>query len=261
MRRVPAPHHGARDRWLVSYADLVTLLLACFTTTYAATQSAPPAAPAPPAAAVAAPIASPVEAEPTTTAVLDHPPSAETPPGDLGLTLKDLIAPLVDATGGVTLLEDHRGLVISLPESATFPIGSAAISAEARQFLVRLSDTLRTTTVSIRVEGHTDDVPITGGRYPSNWELSTARASAVVMYLIDGGQFAASRLSAAGYGEFHPRASNASPAGRMLNRRVDVVLIEPAAEALTESVTEEAAEDVAEDEAEPITEQVMERQP
>jgi chemotaxis protein MotB len=248
MRRVPAAHHSARDRWLVSYADLVTLLLACFTTTYAATQAPPAPVPEEPAAALVEPMTPPIETASTEATALEPDPSVDTLPPDPGPTLEDLIAPLVDATSGVTLLEDHRGLVISLPESATFPIGSAALSAEARQFLVRLADTLRSTTVAIRVEGHTDDVPISGGRYPSNWELSTARASAVVIYLIDGGQFAASRLSAAGYGEFHPRASNASPAGRMLNRRVDVVLIEPAAESRTEDVAE-------------LTEHALEHQP
>jgi chemotaxis protein MotB len=71
-------------------------------------------------------------------------------------------------------------------------------------------------------------VPITGGRFGSNWELSTARASAVVVFLVDHANFEPARLSAAGYGEFHPRVPNESPEQRALNRRVDVVITMPA---------------------------------
>jgi chemotaxis protein MotB len=78
----------------------------------------------------------------------------------------------------------------------------------------------------MRIEGHTDDVPVAGGRYDSNWELSTARASAVVLFLLANTSLAPGRLSAAGYGEFHPRARNDTPGERALNRRVDVVVTE-----------------------------------
>ena len=81
--------------------------------------------------------------------------------------------------------------------------------------------------MSLRVEGHTDDVPIQTGRYASNWELSTARATTVVTYLLQDAGLAPERLSAAGYGEFHPRAPNTSPENRARNRRVDVVILRP----------------------------------
>ena len=122
------------------------------------------------------------------------------------------------------LVEDRRGLVISLPESATFASGSATLTREAETFLTRLAEVLRPTTAEMRIEGHTDDVPVAGGRFGSNWELSTARASAVVLYLLANATLAPERLSAAGYGEFHPRAPNATPEQRALNRRVDVVV-------------------------------------
>jgi chemotaxis protein MotB len=76
----------------------------------------------------------------------------------------------------------------------------------------------------VRVEGHTDDVPIRTARYQSNWELSTARASAVVAYLVEVGKLDPERLSAAGYGEFHPQVPNDSPEHRARNRRVDLVV-------------------------------------
>jgi chemotaxis protein MotB len=206
------PLRAGRDRWLISYADLVTLLFACFTTAYAATQTSVPSA------AEAAPVAPPPIADP-------REPDAPKKP-----TLRDIVAPLVVAAVGTTpieLVEDQRGLVISLPESATFPTGSAALTEPAKAFLVALATALRVTSASLRIEGHTDDVPLTGGRYGTNWELSTARASAVVLFLIDAASFAPDRLSAAGYGEFHPRVANDTPERRALNRRVDVVVIDP----------------------------------
>lgn len=232
MRSALSPPRAHRDRWLISYADLVTLLLACFTTTYAAAQL-PPAPVDPPAANVtasAAPPETPLEIAPVEEA---RSPSVDDAPHDT--TLRDLLAPLVAASDGrVSLVEDQRGLVLSLPESATFPTGSAALTADARRFLEALAEALRLTDTTVRVEGHTDTVPVAGGRFGSNWELSTARASAVVVYLIDRTGFDPARLSAAGYGEFHPRAANDTPEHRALNRRVDVVVSEAAAAAARE---------------------------
>ena len=89
------------------------------------------------------------------------------------------------------------------------------------QFAARLHPT----GAHVRVEGHTDDVPVSGGRYGSNWELSTARASAVVLFLIEHGALEPARLSAAGYAEHHPRVPNATPEARARNRRVDLVVV------------------------------------
>ena len=94
----------------------------------------------------------------------------------------------------------------------------------------RVATTLEPLAVAVRIEGHTDDTPIRTARYSSNWELSTARASAVVARFIEQ-RVDPRRLSAAGYGEFHPRASNATQDGRASNRRVDVVVIPPSPEA------------------------------
>ena len=84
-------------------------------------------------------------------------------------------------------------------------------------------------TNQIRIEGHTDDVPIHSARFASNWELSTARATAVVQWLIEREGMTPSRLSAAGYGEFHPRVPNDSTEARARNRRVDVVILKGSA--------------------------------
>ena len=195
MRR-PLPNERPRaDRWLVSYADLVTLLLACFATAFAA--------------------ASEPRAQPASQTVEQSPLPAIVPPLPAVPSLREIVAPALAAGDvPVELVQDERGLVISLPESAAFPSGSADLTAEAKAFLSRLADQLRDTACDLRVEGHTDDRPIRGGRYATNWELSTARASAVVLYLIADASFAPSRLSAAGYGEFHPRFVNDSAESR-----------------------------------------------
>jgi chemotaxis protein MotB len=140
------------------------------------------------------------------------------------------VAPAVEAgaSNAIAFVDDARGVVISLPESASFATGSATLAPPARTFLLNLAQALRPTATLVRIEGHTDDVPVAGGRYGSNWELSTARASAVVAFLVGEASFAPTRLSAAGYAEFHPRVPNDSPESRARNRRVDVVLLDPA---------------------------------
>ena len=121
---------------------------------------------------------------------------------------------------------DGRGLVISLPEQATFPVGTADVTPGARALIMRVASTLAPLPNLLRIEGHTDDVPIKTPRYASNWELSTARASAVVALLIESARVDPSRLSASGYGEFHPRVANTSPENRARNRRIDLVVLD-----------------------------------
>ena len=90
--------------------------------------------------------------------------------------------------------------------------------------MVKVSSIIRRFNRNIRVEGHTDNRPIATGRYPSNWELSTARATQVVKYLIDPGGIVPSRLSAAGYGDSKPRVDNDTVENRSKNRRVEIIL-------------------------------------
>ncbi len=120
---------------------------------------------------------------------------------------------------------EERGLVVRLQENVLFDLGKAEIKQEATVILDKVGAVLLRVPNQIRVEGHTDNLPISTPRFPSNWELSTARATAVVKYLIEKSRIEPSRLSAAGYGEYRPIASNDSPEGRQLNRRVDIVII------------------------------------
>jgi chemotaxis protein MotB len=119
----------------------------------------------------------------------------------------------------------ERGLVVNLADSLLFESGSAELSTKAQELLDRLADILFATKKQIRVEGHTDNMPIHTERYQSNWQLSTDRATNVIIYWITKYPNQASNLSAAGYGEFRPVASNDTPEGRTLNRRVDMVIL------------------------------------
>lgn len=105
--------------------------------------------------------------------------------------------------------------------------------------MTRLSAVLAGVPNGLRVEGHTDDTPIASPRFQSNWDLSTARATAVVDVFVREGGLAPERLSAAGYSQFKPRASNASPDGRARNRRVDIVVLNHATETREEPASEE----------------------
>lgn len=127
----------------------------------------------------------------------------------------------------VTLTQDDRGLVISFQDRIFFAPGRANLSSEAKDTMDRLANVLKKADRAVRVEGHTDNTPISTARFPSNWELSTARATTILKYLVDSHDFDPTRLSAAGFGEFHPIDDNSSIEGKRKNRRVDIVLLNP----------------------------------
>jgi chemotaxis protein MotB len=229
-RRRRADHGGGhQERWLVSYADFVTLLLAFFVTMYAIST------------------VDVKKMERAATALQDAFPDwtggahgvlpgsraaaagpAALPKGESELlNVESRLFYRLRAIGDdrVELTRDHRGLVITVRESGSFPVGSADLSDYARSLFGEIGRSLADLPNSVRIEGHTDDVPIHNGRFSSNWELSTARATAVVAFLVERVGMAPDRLSAAGYGEFHPRVANDSTDHRARNRRVDIVVL------------------------------------
>jgi len=125
----------------------------------------------------------------------------------------------------VSLHRETEGLVISLREFGFFDSGSPSLKPSALSALDRIASILAVRTCPLRIEGHTDNVPMHTVQMASNWELSTARSTELVRLLILRYQFPPERLSAAGYAEFHPIASNDSPQGRAQNRRVDIVIL------------------------------------
>jgi len=123
-----------------------------------------------------------------------------------------------------------RGLVISLKDTEFFDSGKASVRARSMYLLDNITAAISKYSNSIRIEGHTDNVPIKTSQFPSNWELSTARATNIVRYFIDAHEFPPERISAIGYGEHRPIADNSTEEGRQKNRRVDVVVLSNAGE-------------------------------
>lgn len=235
MKPPPTHARGGHDRWLISYADLVTLLLALFTTLYAAsTIDAQKLGP------LSFSLRQAFDASAGATGAVQESRAGESMVAPVTIVAGDvsrdalqvrLAHDLAEALrlDRITMRRDERGLVLSLPEEAAFATGSADVSAEALEMIRRIAAAVAPTGNSVRIEGHTDDVPISTSRFASNWELSTARASAVVEFLVRSAGVAPARLSAAGYGEFHPRVPNDSPQNRALNRRIDIVILEGSA--------------------------------
>ncbi|MBI3601108.1 MAG: flagellar motor protein MotB [Nitrospinae bacterium] len=120
---------------------------------------------------------------------------------------------------------DQRGLIIQLRARDLFASGSAEINPAALQFMDKTASFLSTTNYLIRIEGHTDSIPISTPRYRSNWELSADRANRIVKYLVTRYNLFPERLSASGYGEFKPIRSNDTEEGREQNRRIEIILL------------------------------------
>lgn len=194
------------DRWLLSYADLVTLLLALFIVLYAASDRDR-----------AQKIASSFASQNTNG-------DGILPGNDADKTTETKILENPILMQKTKMRQTSRGLIISLSEAGFFSAGDASVSVDAETVIKTLAETLKDSQTPIRVEGHTDSTPISSPRYPSNWELSTARASSVLARLLENG-IAPERLSAAGYGGFQPVADNATIEGRAQNRRVDIVVL------------------------------------
>ncbi|WP_290762915.1 flagellar motor protein MotB [Halanaerobium sp.] len=125
----------------------------------------------------------------------------------------------------VNVENKRKGLVISLTGEILYELGRARIREQGREVLAMISDILKDIPNDIMIEGHTDNLPIRTDEFPSNWELSTARAVNVIKFLIEERGFDPARLSAAGYSEYRPVAENTSPEGRAENRRVEVVIL------------------------------------
>ncbi len=118
-----------------------------------------------------------------------------------------------------------KGIVMSLADSVLFESGVAGISEEAIPILEKVGSIMTKTTCDIQIEGHTDNFPINSGRFPSNWELSTARAVNVLRYFLEKANISPERLTAVGFGEFQPLFPNDTPEHMAGNRRVEIVFV------------------------------------
>lgn len=250
MRRKRPRPHANHDRWLVSYADFITLLFAFFVVLYASAQvdqrkigklamaiqtafqelgmfpasggSLPRELPALPPEALKKLQEAELKKEKLT--VPDDAPIDDFNLSTLQEELQKALQQEI-AARAVALHRESEGLVVSLREFGFFDSGSATLRDSAYPALDRIAAILAARTCRLRIEGHTDNVPIHTAQMASNWELSTARATELVRLLITRYGFSPERLSAAGYAEYHPIASNDTPQGRAQNRRVDLVIL------------------------------------
>jgi chemotaxis protein MotB len=144
------------------------------------------------------------------------------------LALQQLVRERAEARGladAVGFRFENRGLVVSIiTDQVLFPESSAVLQPQGIEIVELVADVLRASPNNISIEGHTDSRPISSGRYPSNWELSTARATSVLRHRTENIGFDPTRLSAAGYADTRPVASNDTPEGAARNRRVEVVV-------------------------------------
>ena len=128
------------------------------------------------------------------------------------------------AEPGIHVKYEDKGARISFEDALLFDFGKADINSSGLALLDKMASIIQKKSYVVRVEGHTDNVPIHTHRFPSNWDLSTARAVNVVKYFVEVGKINPKRLSAVGYGESRPMIANDTPANRARNRRVEIVL-------------------------------------
>jgi chemotaxis protein MotB len=213
------------ERWLLTYADLITLLLAFFIVMYSMSQID-----AKKFGKMTQALAGVLRGG---SSVLRFPEESDrTGHGLLKLGNLRMIQQKIEdqfrgfgTKGEIETEITERGLVIHIMESVLFREGSAKLEAKAVDVLDRISEVIKDRPNHVRIEGHTDDRPINTVLFPSNWELSAARATEVVRYYIENHAFEPDKVSALGYGEFRPIRPNNSIENRAQNRRVDVVVL------------------------------------
>lgn len=196
-------------RWLISYSDFLTLLFTFFVALYALST------------------VDITKAEKMTTSlrkvfkVIDEPISFEE---DRNKAIIEDLRKLLNDISGIKIRSDARGVVITFPDALLFSSGSAELKPEAYDALTRIAEKLKEIPGKVAIEGHTDNVPISSSIYKSNWELSAARASSVLHFLLKKG-LNPDRFIIAGYGEYRPVASNDTEDGRSKNRRVELIIL------------------------------------
>lgn len=127
----------------------------------------------------------------------------------------------------VAIKLEERGVILRFADSVLFDIGQDQLRPQSREVLLKVGELISKTDNPVRVEGHTDNWAINTPRFPSNWELSTGRATQVIRFLIEEANLNPTQLQAAGYGEYHPIDTNDTAEGRQRNRRVDVIILRP----------------------------------
>jgi len=215
------PASTDRDRWLVTYADLITLLMIFFVVMYALSSRI--------SADNFSKISKSLKSSLHTKKKEGKDIFANMPSQvksdqmqEAQMRVKQAVAQF-DGKSQVRVDLQDRGLVISLFDTAFFEANSPDLKPAMQQALLKISTSLATMSNAISVEGHSDNIP-PGGRYTSNWQLAADRATRVVEFMNRHGRIAAKRMSATSYAEYRPLFPNDTPEHRALNRRVDLVV-------------------------------------
>ena len=259
-RKKKHAEHVNHERWLISYADFITLLFAFFVVMFAVSQvDSKKVGRFQDSFSLAVGLSNDkgylprveAEASPISASMLPlrdieppdpkkHPPPPPIFPDELAELQRLLEAKkaLEESLAGVKILRRGNELVLRLDATALFDSGDERVKQESIEALHAIAEQVRDRAVQVRVEGHTDDVPIRTARFRSNWDLSTARATSVVSQLVKKGEIEPGRVAAIGYAEFQPIAPNDGPENRAKNRRVDFVLSVLAPIAAEEPVNE-----------------------
>ncbi len=245
-RRRREEEHENHERWLVSYADFITLLFAFFVVMYAissvnegkykvlsnsltnafknttgqpggqpiATIQGAPLMPV-------KPIAKP-DKLPDQKKTEEKKSEQRQKMRNVADDIKNVLQPLI-AQGKVKLLETSRGVTVEINDSILFPAGQARLQPASVSAMQAIAQVLADSDFPITIEGHTDNIPIATAQFPSNWELSAMRATTVLRLFNEGG-VGAERLTAIGYGETRPLETNTTLEGRARNRRVSILI-------------------------------------
>jgi len=205
------------NRWVVSYADFVTMLLALFMILYAVSridnqklmefQGKMKHSLAP--------------IENVTKYQANQPVNTAK-----NVNVEKILQENISQSKSIKLLKSDKGIVIRVNDRMIFDEGSADIRKDAQKTLNEIIKVLTKIDNPVIIEGHTDSTPIKNAKFPSNWELSTARATNIISYMMKTKMISPKRLCAVGYGEYMPVSNNTSNNGRMLNRRVDIIVLE-----------------------------------
>ncbi|RIX41203.1 MAG: flagellar motor protein MotD [Rhodocyclales bacterium GT-UBC] len=241
-RRRREEEHENHERWLVSYADFITLLFAFFVVMYAissvnegkykvlsnsltnAFRNVTGEVGGQPIAVIQG-----VPVRPVVPPVVKPDRVADQKKVEQRQKMKSIAANIMEALqplvaqGKVRLLETSRGVTIEINDSILFPAGQARLQPASISAMLAIAQVLAASDFPITIEGHTDNVPIATTQFPSNWELSAMRATTVLRLFNDGG-VGAERLTAIGYGETRPVETNTTPEGRARNRRVSILI-------------------------------------
>lgn len=233
-RKKKPPEHANHERWLVSYADFITLLFAFFTTLYAISRVDQNKASQLAQALQVALGSGPPRAFKSggTSLPLTRPtPGAEPQAGHKRAErqlaeLAQSLSKLAQSYGGdarFSVRVDPRGVVLSMGEAALFAPGDSRLRTQGLPVLDAITHLLLQNPHPLIIEGHSDDRSTT--QPTLNWRLSTERAVNVLSYLVEAHGYPPVKMAASGYGQYHPVADNATPDGRARNRRVDLIIL------------------------------------